>query len=119
MRRKAISAALVGALLCVAVPAMAATHHGAAKTKKITVTMTEFKFKLSKSSASKGTVVFTVKNKGKVGHDFKIHGKKTKIVKPGKSVKLTVKFQKTGKFSYICTVPGHAASGMKGTFRIK
>jgi uncharacterized cupredoxin-like copper-binding protein len=81
---------------------------------KVTVTMTDFKFKLSKASVKTGTVIFTVVNKGKVAHDFKIGGKKTPKLAPGKSAKLTVKFTKKGKFAYICTVPGHAAAGMKG-----
>jgi uncharacterized cupredoxin-like copper-binding protein len=89
-----------------------------AKTTKVTVTMTDFKFKLSKSSVQAGTVVFTVVNKGQVAHDFKIAGKKTPLIKPGKSAKITVKFTKKGKFAYICTVPGHAASGMKGTLPV-
>jgi uncharacterized cupredoxin-like copper-binding protein len=110
---------LVGAAVAVAVPATAATTQHAAKTTTITVAMSEFKFKLSKPSAPKGTVVFKVKNKGSVAHDFKIHGKKTPLVKPGKSATLKVTFTKTGKFPYLCTVPGHAASGMKGTFTIK
>ena len=43
------------------------------KPTKITVTATDFKFKLSKLSVKAGTtVVFTVVNKGKVPHDFKI-----------------------------------------------
>jgi uncharacterized cupredoxin-like copper-binding protein len=119
MRRKAITTTLVGATLAIAVPATAATTRHAAKTTTITVAMSEFKFKLSKASAPKGTVVFKLSNKGQVAHDFKINGKKTPLVSPGKSATLTVKFQKTGKFPYLCTVPGHAASGMKGTFTIK
>jgi cytochrome c6 len=59
-------------------------------------------------------VIFTVVNKGKVAHDFKIAGKKTKRLAPGEKAKLTVEFKKNGRFSYICTVPGHAAAGMKG-----
>jgi uncharacterized cupredoxin-like copper-binding protein len=99
---------------------LAATQHNAAtKATTITVKATEFKFALSKTSAPKGTVNFKVTNKGKVDHDFKINGKKTKLLAPGKSATLTVKFQKTGKFPYLCTVPGHAASGMKGTFTVK
>jgi uncharacterized cupredoxin-like copper-binding protein len=86
----------------------------AKKATKVTVTMTDFKFKLSKKTVPVGTVIFTVINKGKVAHDFKIAGKKTKKLAPGKRAKLTVKFKKKGKFSYVCTVPGHAAAGMKG-----
>ena len=84
----------------------------------ITVTATEFKFKLSKASAPKGTVTFKLTNKGKTVHDFKINGKKTPRIAAGKSATLTVKFAKAGKFPYLCTVPGHAAAGMKGTFTV-
>jgi uncharacterized cupredoxin-like copper-binding protein len=119
MQAKVITLTPLAAALIVAVPATAAPTHQRAKTTTITVTMTEFKFKLAKSSAPKGTVVFKVANKGQVGHDFKINGKKTPLVAPGKSASLTIKFAKTGKFPYLCTVPGHAASGMKGTFTVK
>jgi nitrite reductase (NO-forming) len=87
-------------------------------TTKINVTASEFKFKLSKTSAPVGTVIFTVKNVGKIGHNFFINGKVTKLIAPGKSAKLTVKFTKKGKFNYLCTVPGHAKLGMKGVFGI-
>ena len=87
-------------------------------TTKVTVTMTEFKFKLSKSKVPLGTVIFTVVNKGKVAHDFKINGKKTPRIAPGKSAKLTVKFTKSGNLAYLCTLPGHAAAGMKGKLAI-
>ena len=91
----------------------------AATPTKITVTMTEFKFKLSKKTVpATGTVIFTVVNKGKVAHDFKINGKKTAKLAPGKSAKLTVKFTKKGKFAYVCTLPGHASAGMKGTLPV-
>jgi uncharacterized cupredoxin-like copper-binding protein len=119
MRQKITLLAVLGAALTVVAPAIAATEHSAAKTTTITVKATEFKFALSKASAPKGTVIFKVTNKGQVDHDFKINGKKTKLLSPGKSATLTIKFQKTGKFPYLCTVPGHAASGMKGTFTVK
>ena len=97
-------------------PALAASH--AAKTPTITVTATDFKFALSKSSAPKGGVTFAVTNKGKTAHDFKIDGKKTALLQPGKKASLTVTFAKAGKFPYLCTVPGHAKLGMKGTFTV-
>ena len=65
----------------------------------MTVTATEFKFKLSRTSIPSGTVIFTVVNKGKIAHDFKIAGKKTPTIAPGKSAKLTVKFTKSGQFA--------------------
>jgi len=91
----------------------------AALPTKINVTASEFKFVLSKKTVPAGTtVVFTVTNKGKIAHDFKINGKKTPTLKPGKKATLTVKFLRKGTIAYICTLPGHAAGGMKGKFGV-
>jgi uncharacterized cupredoxin-like copper-binding protein len=113
---------IVAACAAVVVPgagsAVAAQSHAAASKATVTVTATEFKFKLSKTSAPKGSVTFKVVNKGKAPHDFKIAGKKTPQIAPGKSASLTVKFAKVGKFAYLCTIPGHAAAGMKGKFTV-
>ena len=107
-----------GSVLVAAGPA-SATNEATAKPVKITVKASEFKFKLSKTSVPAGTtVIFTVKNVGKIGHNFKINGKITKLIPAGKSATLTVKFPKKGKFAYLCTIPGHAAGGMKGTFGV-
>ena len=57
-------------------------------------------------------------DKKKIAHDFKIKGKKTALLSPGKSATLKVVFPK-GKYPYLCTVPGHAAAGMKGVFTVK
>jgi uncharacterized cupredoxin-like copper-binding protein len=107
--------AVLGFLLVVAVGPAAGSKLA---TTKVSVTMTEFKFKLSRTSVLQGTVVFTIKNAGKIGHNFKINGKVTKLVAPGKSTTLTVKFAKKGKFAYLCTVQGHAKLGMKGTLGV-
>ena len=64
-------------------------------------------------------MTFKVTNAG-VGlpHDFSINGKKTAQLMPGKSATLTVTFAKAGSYPYPCTVPGHAAGGMKGTLKV-
>ena len=115
MLRLSLATVLV-VLGVIAAPALGARTHAAGTA--VTVTATEFHFKLSKTSVPHGSVTFTVVNKGKLGHDFKIGGKKTPVIKPGKSAKLTVTL-KAGKAPYICTVPGHAAAGMKGTLTVK
>jgi len=84
----------------------------------VRVTATEFKFALSKTNVPNGNVAFTVVNTGKIAHDFSINGKTTSLVLPGKSTKLTVAL-KAGKFLYVCTVPGHAGAGMKGTLTVE
>jgi nitrite reductase (NO-forming) len=115
--------ALAAAGLAVGFAQAGAAHPQAAKaanaTTKITVVASEFKYVFSKRSiAAPGTVIFTVVNKGKISHDFKIAGKKIPNLLPGKSAKLTVKFTKKGHYAYLCTIPGHAGAGMKGTFSV-
>jgi uncharacterized cupredoxin-like copper-binding protein len=95
-----------------------------ARSQPATVTVTagkpaELRFTLSRKSVPKGAVTFTVTNRGKLRHDFKIAGKKTRLLPPGKRVTLAVSFKRSGRFPYLCTVPGHAAGGMKGTLVVK
>lgn len=117
MRRTiSVLAALVGASLTLALPALAgSTTAGVAVTAGKPA---EFKFTLSKSSVPKGAVTFTVTNKGKLEHDFKIAGRKTVRLKPGKKTTLKVTLP-AGKAAYLCTLPGHAAGGMKGTLTVR
>jgi uncharacterized cupredoxin-like copper-binding protein len=108
-------------LLAVAALALAVVPFAAARTHSTTVTVKakEFSFALSTKTVAKGTVTFKVVNAGKLSHDFKIAGKKTALISPGKTAKLVVTFRKAGKYAYTCTVPGHAAAGMKGTLTVK
>jgi len=100
-------------------PQAASSHQAANATTRITVAASEFKFVFSKRSIpAAGTVIFTVVNKGKISHNFFIAGKVTPNLLPGKSATLTVKFKKKGHYAYLCTIPGHAAAGMKGTFSV-
>jgi plastocyanin len=87
-------------------------------TTHVTVTATDSKFKLSKRSAARGTVIFTVTNKGKVSHDFKIAGKKSPLLLPGRSARLWVTFSRKGRYLYRSTVSGQASHGMKGVFSV-
>ena len=65
----------------------------------------------------RGVVTFKLVNKGALPHDLKIAGKKSKMIGPGKTGLLRVTLTAGGK-KYLCTVPGHAAGGMKGTLRV-
>jgi uncharacterized cupredoxin-like copper-binding protein len=115
--KKLLAAALLIALAACVIAAVPALGSRSATTT-VTVRASEFKFVLSKKRAPKGTVFFKVINKGTIAHDFKINGKKTRLLQRGKSTTLKVVFSKAGKFRYLCTVPGHAAAGMKGTFTV-
>jgi uncharacterized cupredoxin-like copper-binding protein len=84
----------------------------------VTVVATEFKFKLSKRTVSTGLVVLRIVNRGKITHNFKIAGKKTPTLLPGQSAVLRVTFRKRGRYAYVCTLPGHASAGMKGSLAV-
>lgn len=114
-----VALAGLGVFAGIFIPAGHATPAAHQATMKINVVMNEWSFKLSKKTVPVGTtVVFKVTNKGKIGHNFRIAGKKTPILNPGKSATITVKFAKKGKIAYDCSVPGHARLGMKGTFGV-
>lgn len=115
-RKVATLAAVVLGSLVVAVSAFARLD---ATTVAVTAGKpSEFKFTLSKTAAPKGAVTFRVTNKGKLSHDFKISGKKTPVLKAGKAGTLNATL-KPGKYAFLCTLPGHAAAGMKGTFTVR
>jgi uncharacterized cupredoxin-like copper-binding protein len=111
--------AVAGLAAGVFAPGGAATTAGSSATVKITVKATEFRFALSRRSVPAGTtVIFTVLNAGKISHDFKIAGKKTPTLNPGKTGTIKVVFKQKGRFPYLCTLQGHAAAGMKGVFAV-
>ena len=108
-------------LLAVAVAAALLVLPATAKTNKTVVTVkatNSLKFILSTKTVKAGVVSFKVTNTGSIPHDFKIAGKKTPLLGAGKSATLTVTLKKGKKYPYLCTVPGHAAAGMKGTVKV-
>jgi uncharacterized cupredoxin-like copper-binding protein len=126
--RQVFARALVPALAVVVLAvgavgtAAARTHHpAAAQAATLSVTATDFRFKMNPAAGPRAgqTVTFVVKNNGKVTHDFKIAGKKTKLLRPGQSARLSVKFTRAGKYLYLCTVDAHAQLGMKGTYTVR
>jgi len=121
MKTTALSALAAAAVL------VAAPLSGYAATARAQTTTTDrvvmgkpgtFEFVLSKKRVRKGKVIFKLVNKGQIAHDFAIHGKKSKMIEPGKSGVLTVAFRKAGRYPYKCTVPGHAEAGMKGSLKV-
>ena len=118
--RKGSALALVALLALVgSVSALASSKAASATTVAVTLGKpSEFKITVSKKTIAKGVTTFKVTNKGMIGHDFKIAGKKTVTLKTGKLATLKVTL-KPGKYTYICAVPGHAAAGMKGVLVVK
>ena len=115
--------ALVVLIAAVSLVAAVSAFGGSSSSAATTVTVTlgkpsEFKITLSKKTIAKGVTTFKVTNKGGLSHDFKIAGKKTPSLKTGKAATLKATL-KPRKYAYLCTLPGHAAAGMKGTLTVK
>jgi hypothetical protein len=86
---------------------------------RVKVMASEFKFVLSrKAIPTSGTVIFSVVNRGKIRHDFKILGNKTKFLSPGQKASLRIVFKQKQRYGYISTAPGQAKLGMKGIFYV-
>lgn len=74
------------------------------------------------AQAKAGEVTVNSKNAATVAHDIAVMGNgvnvKGPIVANGKTSSLKVKLR-PGKYTFECTVPGHAAAGMKGTLMVQ
>jgi plastocyanin len=81
----------------------------------------QLKFDKSSLTAKQGTLTITFANQAPLGHNFTIE-------QNGKVVAATPTFQggtktlkvglRPGTYTFLCTVPGHAAAGMEGKLTI-
>lgn len=84
----------------------------------------KLRFNTGHLAARAGTVTIVLRNPKSSGmpHSVGISGhgvqKVSKVVPAGGSATATAKL-KHGRYSYFCTVPGHAAGGMKGTLTVR
>jgi uncharacterized cupredoxin-like copper-binding protein len=125
--------------LCFAVAAFVVAPSALARSgsktliSKVTVTAgkpAEFHFIVAPSTVKRGIIVFKITNKGKLPHDFKLcskassslgnscNGRSSGQMSPGQSKTLRVTVLRKGTYEYLCTVPGHAAGGMKGLLKV-
>lgn len=80
----------------------------------ITVDAFDVHFDVGTINTTPGPLTVTLNNKGAIEHSFKIEGTPLTLkTDGGKSATGTVTLAK-GTYSFECTVPGHAAQGMKG-----
>jgi uncharacterized cupredoxin-like copper-binding protein len=128
--RLSAAAIVVVAVLALVLPAVASAARAQTTVNVIAGKPSEFRFALSKKSVPQGTVAFKLTNGGAIPHDLKIcaspkgglanscTGKVTRLISPGQAVTLTYTFKTNGTYEYLCTVPGHAAAGMKGDLKV-
>ena len=115
---RGLFAGTAGLLVSVALAGAASPANS--RTLTVTVDARDFAFTLSRRSVPAGsTVRFVVRNRGTAPHDFVLARKKrTRVLRPGQRQAITVSFPRKGTFRFLCSVPGHARLGMKGTFGI-
>ncbi len=83
-----------------------------------TLTMTEFKFTPSTVTVPVGGSL-QVTNNGTMTHNFTVDGgPATTDIDAGGSRTVDLSSLSAGSYSFTCTIPGHADSGMKGTLTI-
>lgn len=68
-----------------------------------------------------GIVKVTLTNTGTEPHDFTLQGYniKTRVLNSGESDSIVFRADKTGTFTYYCSVPGHKDLGMLGQFVVE
>lgn len=83
----------------------------------VAVDLTDFKITPAVINASAGNVKLTVKNSANQVHNLSVTklNKKTSDLAGGKSETLDLGNVAAGTYEVICTIPGHAEAGMKGT----
>jgi uncharacterized cupredoxin-like copper-binding protein len=122
MRRRWFVLGVLPLVLAVALAALAPAAFGTSSAK-YTVTALDFKYKLLPLQLKAGKQTLTVINRGQATHDFKIGNKakswKTRILNPGQRQTITVTLKKGVRYTYLCTVPGHATLGMKKTVLVR
>ena len=70
------------------------------------------------ATAPAGALTINSQNKSQTLHDISVQGQATgQQVRGGATSTIKVNL-KPGKYTFLCTVPGHAAAGMKGTLTI-
>jgi plastocyanin len=118
--KRAIAPAAAAAFVAGAIGVHSHAAAGSPATTRVTVSATDFRFKLSVKAVHTGTVLFTVVNKGEVPHNFKLQrlNAVTRLLQSGDRGTLRVRFRKPGRYYYLCTVDNHVLFGMAGYLRV-
>ena len=115
--RIVLSFALLAVALVLVVAAPAGARPAQTKTR-ITVTMTDYKIQLSRRSAPAGELVFTIFNRGKRLHNFRLGPKQTSPITLGRTGRLVVVILTKRPQRYWSTLDSDARRGMRGFLRL-
>lgn len=89
------------------------------------VSAREFRFGVYRESVPAGRVALNVHNYGEDDHDVQVRGPKgfrspvSADIDPGATLRVEVTLRRPGRYTLVCTKPGHLAAGMKATLRVR
>jgi plastocyanin len=115
-------AALVAALLAVALSTTADARRRAPAPARVMVEAREFGLTLSRSVLAAGPAIVQLAVRGEDGHDLAIAGagsvRRIAETRPGRTADWRGTL-KPGRYRLYCSLPGHAAAGMRATLRVR
>lgn len=116
---------VVAALALTGCPSPSQNSAGPAAGSKTDVRAVDFAFEPKEIGVRAGDATFSVTNAGNVEHNFVIEDASGATVAqiPNISVKktleVTAKGLRPGKYTMVCTLPGHKDAGMVGTITVQ
>jgi len=118
--------ALLASIIAIAFAARAISEAGnsagnpaAAAPPSAVVELKEFSITPGQLDLTAGNALVQVNNIGTVGHDLHVEGLQTPLIDAGGQATLDLSSLAAGEYAIICTIAGHADSGMTGTVTIK
>ncbi|MEX0951311.1 MAG: cupredoxin domain-containing protein [Gammaproteobacteria bacterium] len=90
--------------------------------KSIELIAEEFAFLPAEIEIEAGQILtITLKNHGALAHNITFTNMdiETETIQGGSETTTQVRFDQSGRYEYICSVPGHANAGMRGVVIVK
>ena len=90
---------------------------------RVEIVLDDFLIEPQSVRARAGRLTFTVSNRGRLGHNFRVRGRSGEPVKittllPGEGASETVRLAR-GHYKMLCTVANHEQLGMTGTLVVR
>lgn len=124
-RRWWSAAVVLAAAMLTACPSPGQNAAGTTGGAKTEIRAVEFAFEPKEIGVRAGDVTFSVTNAGNVEHNFVIEAAAGATVaqipniSTKRTLEVTAKGLKPGKYTMVCTLPGHKDAGMLGTITVQ
>jgi plastocyanin len=121
--RSALLLPLAASLLVLYCGCGSPEHATAARNGRIAVTLDDFRFEPQAIRASPGNITFTLRNRGRLAHTFRLRIEGRPVVEvpsmlPGEGTVHTASL-KRGTYRIFCALANHEELGMYGTLTIR